>query len=120
MKLIYSIFLILLPFALSCQSADCENEPVVFSSYEEAINWIRSARFKVSETVQTTNSSWIREASYYSCDGLTGFFIYTTRSSKTYIHATVPAELWKGFVEATSHGSFYDRHIKGRFRFDVD
>ena len=94
---------------------DCAQLPNNFSSYDQAIHLVRSSSFKISETVNTSRSSWVRGAEYYSCDGYTGYFIIET-SNRIYIHANMPISVWRQFKNARSFGSFYDYDIKGRYR----
>ena len=101
---------------MSCLGQDCSSIPSHFSSYNAAISFVRNARFKFSDDVNTSRSSWIRTASYYSCDGVVGYFIFST-DTKEYIHSDVPMGLWRQFKKASSFGSFYDRNIKNRYRF---
>jgi hypothetical protein len=112
-------FLSLLLFqgiAISSNAQNCNSIPAHFNSYKQAISWVKNASFKIKDDVNTYKSSWIRSASYYSCDGNTGYFIYST-DSREYIHAGVPIEIWNGFKSADSFGSFYDRNIKYRYTF---
>ena len=94
---------------------DCDQLSQKFTSYDQAINLVRSSSFKISETVNTSRSSWIRGAEFYSCDGSTGYFIIET-SNRIYIHADMPISVWQQFKNARSFGSFYDYNIKGRYR----
>jgi len=94
---------------------DCDQLSQKFTSYDQAINLVRSSSFKISETVNTSRSSWIRGAEYYSCDGSTGYFIIET-PNRIYIHADMPISVWQQFKNARSFGSFYDYNIKGRYR----
>jgi hypothetical protein len=103
---------------LSCKAQGCNTIPTHFNSYNDAIAFVKKADFKIKDDVNTSKSSWIRSAAYYSCDGVTGYFIYST-DEREYIHAEVPIELWNEFKEATSFGSFYDRNIKGKYRFTL-
>jgi hypothetical protein len=90
---------------------DCNQLPAEFSNYEEALQKVKAAHFLVEESVNTSKSSWIRGASYKSCDGQTGYFILRTDSDE-YIHSDVSIENWKGFQEADSYGSYYNQYIK--------
>jgi|ERR1017187_234656 uncharacterized protein (DUF927 family) len=100
---------------LSCTGQDCKNLPTTLSSYSQAITLVQSSTFKVQESANTSNSSWITSANYYSCDGRTGFFIYTTNRGYQYIHKGVPIEVWEEFKNAPSKGSYYDYNIKHRY-----
>jgi len=100
---------------ISCKGQDCSKMPTSFISYQQAIKLVKSSTFRISESANTSNSSWITSARYYSCDRETGYFIYTTNRGYEYIHAGVPIDIWKGFKAASSKGSYYDRNIKGRY-----
>jgi len=89
-----------------------------FKTYDEAISKVKSTDFKISESVATDKSSWIRGASYYSCDGQTGYLIIET-DNRSYIHSGVPVSVWKEFKDAESFGSHYDHNIKGRYRLNL-
>ena len=106
-------------FLTSCGGINCTQLPKIYSSYKEAIKTIKSAHFNVHETLNTSKSSWIKEASYYSCDGKVGFFIFKT-SKREYIYSGVPVTVWEGFKKAHSFGSYYDHYIKHRFYFRLD
>ena len=86
-----------------------------FTSYNQAIEAITSARWLVQESVDTSTSSWIRGASYYSCDGSTGYFILATDKTN-YIFRGLPNSVWLGFKNAESFGSYYNDHIKGNYK----
>jgi len=101
---------------LSCHAQDCNNLPSIFSSYSQAIALVQSSTFRVQETANTSSSSWITSANYYSCDGKTGYFIFTTIQGYQYIHRGVPIEVWTEFKNASSKGSYYDYHIKHRYQ----
>ena len=90
--------------------------PAHFSSYEATTSWVKKASFKFTDKANTSKSSWIRSASYYSCDGKTGFFIFST-DDKEYIHANMPISVWYEFKQAESYGKYYNANIKHRYRF---
>lgn len=111
-----SIFILpLFLTAQSCSAQNCSDLPNKFSSYEEAAIKISKALFKVSESVNTSKSSWIRSAKYRSCDGMTGFLLIET-DDRIYIHKGVPLRVWNSFRSAPSFGSFYNEYIKNRYR----
>jgi hypothetical protein len=103
---------------LSCNGQDCKQIPSYFNSYEQGISFIKKATFKYKDAANTSKSSWIRSALFYSCNGTTGYFILRT-DKKEYLHSGVPLTLWKQFKNASSFGSFYDRNIRGRYRFNL-
>ena len=105
---------------LSCNSQDCNKLPAIYTSYSQGIELVKSSSFKVKETANTSNSSWITSAKYYSCDGNTGYLIYTTNKDYEYIHQGVPVNIWEGFKNASSKGSYYNSNIKNRYRLKLN
>ena len=85
-----------------------------FSSFQDALDQVRSASYSISEEQNTDESSWVRGAAIYSCDGRTGFFILST-DDRDYIHIDVPVAVWQGFKEALSFGTYYNTNIKKRY-----
>ena len=112
---LYLFWLLLILFSCS-NNNDCSKLPEHYTNYNEAVNIIESASFKIKEEISTSKSSWIREAAFYSCDGKTGFLIVRTDNQK-YISANVPIEIWQGFKNANSYGWYYNQYIKGRYYF---
>ena len=110
------LLLSILMLGLKSTGQDCKNISQHFSSYKEAVKEIKSAKFKVKEDADVSESLWIRSATYYSCDGQKGYFIYTTNKGYEYVHKNVPISLWEGFKNASSKGSYYDHTIKGRYK----
>lgn len=102
----------------SSKSQDCKQMPSNFRTYEQAILFIKKANFKIKDIANTTKSSWIRAASFYSCNGTTGYLIIGT-DNKEYVHSSVPITLWNQFKNASSFGNFYDNKIKGKYRFNI-
>jgi len=94
---------------------DCNKIPSSFRSYEQAVQIVKSSTFKIRESVNTSKSSWIRAASFYSCDSQKGFMIIRT-DDREYIHQNVPIEVWRGFKNASSFGSYYSNNIRGKYR----
>lgn len=114
-KLFFAVFLLLI--IDSCRSQSCNELPSHFSSYESAISIIKRSSFKFKDEANTSRSSWITAAKYYSCDGITGYFICTTNRNYEYVHKGVPLSIWKQFKGATSLGAFYNANIKHRLAF---
>ena len=79
--------------SLSCNSQNCSDLQQDFTSYEQAKTSIKSTSFALSDKCNTSKSSWILGAEYYSCDNRNGYFFIMT-SKKTYIHKDLPKELW--------------------------
>ena len=114
MKYFFILFIL-----ISCTSSDCSTLPSSFKSYAESLNIVEYTSFNFTNYVDTSKSSWVRGANYYSCDNRTGFLIINT-DSHNYIHQSVPLAVWKGFTKANSFGSFYNQNIKGRYQLQLD
>ena len=116
MKKLVVLFIITL--AISCKSQECETLPESFSSYSEATSEISNTSFNISDSVDTSSSSWITDANFYSCDGTKGFLVIST-SKKDYIFKNVPLNLWLNFKRASSFGKFYNRKIRDKFQLAI-
>lgn len=113
-KLVLS-YLIIYAF-LGCNRV-CDCEKISNSNtYDEAVNKAKDCG--ASDSKMTSNSSWIRKISFYKCDENSGFVIIKT-DRDDYIHSGVPKSVWLDFKNANSYGEFYNRNLKGRFRFSL-
>jgi hypothetical protein len=106
------------PEKIHAQLANCNTLPSQFQSYEEAHNRIGITHFSVKETLDTSKSSWIRSASYMSCNGKLGFLVFQTKS-KTYIHQDVPIAIWRKFKCAQSYGAFWNSTLKNKYKLQI-
>lgn len=103
---------------LSCKGQDCETLPKTYSSYSVALSSIKMASFNYTDSVNTSSSSWITDANYYSCDETKGFLIIET-SKKNYIFKNVPIQVWHNFKDASSFGKFYNKYIRGKYQLAI-
>ena len=103
---------------IACGQTDCNKLQANFSSYSEAISKIKTTKFTLTENVNTSSSSWVRGASYYSCDKKIGYFIIKT-DKRNYIYKDLPINIWNSFKNASSFGSYYNRNIKNRFQLHL-
>ncbi len=103
----------------STNNLNCNQLPTQFSSYEQAKNLVKTATYKYTESIKTPQSSWIIGASYYSCDGIKGYFILKT-NGKEYIFQDLPKDKWLKFKNANSHGEYYNQNIKGRYNLKLN
>ncbi len=117
---IFVLFLLIFfSVSTSAQShKSCEELPASFPNYENAMQQIKVAEFKINETIDTRRSSWIRGLSYFSCDGKSGFMIMKT-DSKSYIHQNVPIDIWNEVKNAESFGSYYNDKIKHLYQLSI-
>lgn len=117
-------FLLILSFCFaltisSCRTKEsCDKLPTQFSSYDQAVSKIESSDFKIQEKANTSKSSWIRGASFYSCDGNTGFYILQT-DKQDYLYTNMPYSVWTEFINAESLGKYYNENIKHRYIFQL-
>ncbi len=117
-KLFLSLCFISAAF-LSCrQNSNCDKLPTQFSSYDEAKSKIQGFYFKIQEEANTSNSSWIKGASFYSCDGTSGYFLLQT-DKKEYLYSDMPYSVWTEFKNAESLGTFYNKKIKHNYIFKL-
>lgn len=99
----------------ACGQTDCNKLQANFTSYSEAISKIKNTKFTFTDNVNTSKSSWVKGASYYSCDKYFGYFIIKT-DKRIYIYKDLPISVWNSFKNASSFGSYYDRNIKNRYQ----
>ncbi|MHC1730665.1 MAG: KTSC domain-containing protein [Bacteroidales bacterium] len=99
-------------------SSECKTLPKSFASSDEVLGLVKNATFNFTDNVNTSSSSWIRGATFYSCDAIVGFLIIET-DTKDYIHQRVPMSTWKDFKKARSFGSFYHKYIKGNYQLNL-
>lgn len=112
--------LLLAMYLLSCNAQPCSQLPQTFKSYSQAISLVQKTAFNVKESANTSGSSWISFVKYYSCDGATSYLIVKTDKGGEYIHRGVPMEVCNEFKNAESKGSFYNSHIKHKFRLTLN
>lgn len=116
---LFSVIVVLSLFAISCSQKDgCEKLSTQFETYDKAVDKIKSTHFKIEESANASKSSWIKNASYYSCDGQKGFFILET-SKKEYLFSDLPYKVWKDFKAAESFGSFYNENIRDKYNLSL-
>jgi hypothetical protein len=116
-KKILLIYFLLFPI-LGFTQNNCKDLPKTFYSYSEAINKVRNAKFSYVDNINTSQSSFITGASYYSCDGITGYMIIGL-NNKQYIHKDFPMKIWLSFKSASSFGTFYTQNIRNRYRLTL-
>ena len=105
--------------SFNCNSQSCKTIPSHFKSYEEAIATVKKLHFTVDEDVNTSRSTFIQAAHYYSCDGKTGYFIIKIKDFE-YIHENMPIAVWKGFKGSSSFGTFYNLNIRNKYQMIVN
>ena len=118
-KLIQYLFLIgILLTLISCNNLSCNELPTPFNNYEQALSEIKTTEFSFEDSLDTSRSSFIESASFYSCDSKVGYLIIGIRNTE-YIYQNVPISVWEEFKEADSFGSFYNSNIKDNWRLGV-
>jgi hypothetical protein len=112
-KILLVSILLIYSLNVSAQNS-CNSLPNSFSTYSDAERQIYNTSFYFVDKCNTGGSSWIKAASFYSCDGKSGFMFIVT-SSETYIHQNLPISLWQNFKRANSFGGFYTSYIRGNY-----
>ncbi|MBI9040270.1 KTSC domain-containing protein [Lutibacter sp.] len=115
---LYSALIGVILNLLSCNSQSCNELPTQFNSYQQAVSEVKSTNFTFEDRVNTSRSSLIKSASFYSCDSKIGFLLVKIRSTK-YIYQNVPISVWENFKQAESFGSFYNRNVKGSYQLKI-
>lgn len=98
---------------------NCNSLPSSFPTYDAAVIAVESADFEFTDKVNTSKSSWIRAARFYSCNNADGYFIIETDKGN-YLHQGVPISVWESFKAADSFGSFYSANIKHQYRLALN
>ena len=100
----------------ACNTTNCSKLDFCNLSADEMVFEIEEIDFEYHDTADTSESSWIREAKYYSCDGELGYFMLET-DDKVYLHKDVPLRLWLGFKRSNSYGRFYNDQLKRKYEY---
>ena len=109
----------LIIFSLTVSFGDLKaSDRPSFNSYDDAISWVRNNHGLSKDSVDTSKSSWIRGAEYYS-DGSGYGFLILNMKGKEYIWEDVPTIVWNGFKKADSFGKYYHRNIKGNYYMEL-
>lgn len=112
-------FVLIVVLFSSCNDKNCNQLPNSFNNYRQALKEVKSAKFEINDKINTSKSSWIRGASFYSCDLQTGYLIIKT-DKKEYIHQDIPIEVWNNFKKADSFGRYYSRNIRGKYKIKIE
>jgi hypothetical protein len=114
MKNLFYIYFLFV--SISCDTLNCTDFPTNFSSYNVIKETIEQTSFPFYDSVDTSKSTWIKKAEFYSCNNVTGFLILSTKN-KEYIFKDVPIEIWYNFKKAPSYGSYYHKFIRNKYFF---
>lgn len=118
MKSFGIVLLLLIIIMGGCIRPSCTDILPSYSTYDSALTAIKQSSFDLEEEADVSNSEWIDGAYFYSCNMSTGYFVIVI-DSKQYLYNDVPINIWEGFKEAKSCGSYYDHHIKGRYQYHL-
>lgn len=113
------LFIFLFTGITSCNSQNCEDIATTFTNYKEVISVIDATSFTLEDRVNTSKSSWIKKANYYSCDNKIGFFVLKT-DKKNYVFEKVPVSVWEQFKNADSFGKFYNSNIRNKYHLYIN
>ncbi|WP_293300374.1 KTSC domain-containing protein [Pedobacter sp. UBA4863] len=117
------LMLLIIVFSLtlySLNAQNCKDIPQAFSNYRSASATIQTAKFLFLDNINTPKSSWIKSASFKSCDRKKGYLIIYLKNNNTYIHQNLPTNIWNNFKKANSKGSYYTKNIKKRYKLRIN
>ena len=126
------LFVLAVTFLFACESKksstdnsvesmpvlNCDSLPKSFATFDEAVDKIRKTNFLVKEEANTASSSWIRGASFFSCNKQTGYFILIT-DKQDFFYGSLPYFIWTNFKNAKSLGTYYNLYIKDRYELSL-
>lgn len=104
---------------ISFAQRNCNDLPKKFKNYGNALQQVRNTKFVYSDKMNTSKSSFITGASYYSCDGKSGYMIVRL-NNKDYIHQGLPKHIWLSFKRAESLGRFYSSNIRYKYQMKLE
>ena len=116
-RLTLMLALIFIGLYLNAMEDNCAEISTNWKSEKEAISTIENTPFTVSESIRPDESSWMTSAHFYSCDDEHGYLIIKS-SKKTFIHQSVPMNVWIALRDARSKGGYYNFYIKNKFKLD--
>jgi hypothetical protein len=117
-NLISGLLLLLLFNAATAQT--CDDLPVQFRSFTQAMKAIQNTDFVLTEELPAGASTSIISASYYSCDNYFGYLVYSTQDLKQYIFERVPYKVWTEFKTAKTTIIYFVQNIQGKYRVVPD
>jgi hypothetical protein len=103
---------------LNAEINNCLHTTSNWNSEKEAVSAIEASNFRITETVPGDVSSWMVDATFYSCNQDFGFMIVKS-DKKTFVHQGVPTQVWEAFKSANSKGGYYNFYIKNKFRIET-
>jgi hypothetical protein len=105
-------------FFFSCSNYSCEKIPKKFESYKAAIEKIKRHSFCYSDSLKFFNGTYNDSASYYSCDGEKGFFIYQFNPPTDYeiVLVEVPLSVWIDFKKQSDKDSFVRENVIRKYK----
>lgn len=119
-KLISSLWILLALLSPSdLYGQGCAELPKTFSTTVQAMHMVKQIVFPYTDRITTERSSWVKSATFYSCDRKVGFFLMTTKTGKEYLFQDMPVALWEKFKQADSYGEFYNKNIRNRYQLKV-
>lgn len=99
-------------FEMKPENTDCHELPQSFESAGEGIQFIRSATFRVQQSVKISRYHIPRSASFHSCDGKTGYLIAEETEGTYVLYSGIPQDVWQNFINSNDPIGFYEEEIK--------
>ena len=96
----------------------CTGEPDALRTYDQAASWYLNNA--VTDEMRPGGTAIDHAAYCGSSRRLVLLIAFKTNPEKHYIYEGVPVSLWYEFTRSQSKGSFYNQHIRGRFKFHLE
>lgn len=93
----------------------CNDLKANFRTHDIAYNTLQKITFNVNERYDSFLSSWIKSFQYMSCDRRKGYLVMQTKKGQMYIHQNVSIKIWTALKRASSKGTFYSNHLRGKY-----
>lgn len=99
-------------FEMGPENTNCDKLPHSFKSAAAALVRIDSSTFRFRESIDLSRFRTPRSATYYSCDGKTGFLVVQETTDSRVIYSDIPKTVWENFINSDDPFDFYAHHVK--------
>ena len=115
MNLYYSIILLFFTSSVNAQLKHCEELPAKFENYNKAIYLIENTKFTFVDAVNTSTSTEIKAAEFFSCNEENGY-LFIKLNNKTLVYNKIPIDIWFDLKNSNSFGKYYNENIKEQYK----
>lgn len=101
------------------QSANCDTLDISSYPLKEAISVIDLTTFRYQQQFKISRTYGVMSARFYSCDGNSGYLVIKV-DKNDFIYLEVPESKWKGLISSADINGYFEREIKGNYKFMED